>query len=390
MNCKYCGNELKAGAKFCVYCGKEVKKANKFCVHCGKELPEGVDFCIYCGEKVKKEANEEHSLSNESEMVTVKLEPSDEDEMRTVYIDDHSKETTDVVIPGYGSDQSTASGYGNGSSKKLIIILGCIIAALIVVMGILLFQIFRSLSIAGSNSAEVTEETSEETDTEEEDSEEEAEGAEASEETKDSKEDEGDSASSAENQDDPERSGMDGSDDDDSFSDFSNDSVDIGVIEEDQQDEKSVLEEGIHEYEVIIADVSWSEAFQRCLDRGGHLVCFNSPEEYDYVLGLINDMNIDNNRYNLFIGGKRGEGDDYFWVDENGQCVGEGLTESCKNYWLPGEPSLRDESVNVDEYCMDMLYKKKEGRWYWNDVTDDPIGLSDYFSGRMGYICEYQ
>ncbi len=404
MKCRYCGKEIGEDSKFCAFCGKkaeaeaqttEDKKSETAEPETSgekKQEPETAEVETAEVETAEPETSEPET--SEPETVTVKLEYP---ETVTVGLEDTGN-TPEGNIPeassGYGNDHTSSSGGLNDSNKKMIIILCSLIAVMFVAVIILVSNIVSSLKNMSDTEVQAEESGSVVGDEEEEDTEatEATEAVEATEEAGDDHENEGVQSIFGVNQDDMQDHNIEranGSDNAGNADGFSGGAVNIEVADG-EEGRASVLEEGIHKYEVIIADVSWSEAFQRCIDRGGHLVCFNSPEEYNYVLGLIDDMNIDNSHYNLFIGGRRGEGDDYFWVDENGQCVGEGLTESCKNYWLPGEPSLHDDSVNVDEYCMDMLYKKKDGRWYWNDVTDDLIGLSDYFRGRMGYICEYQ
>lgn len=47
------------------------------------------------------------------------------------------------------------------------------------------------------------------------------------------------------------------------------------------------VEEGINSYELIVADVTWSQAYYDCLDRGGHLVRITTDAEYQAILQQI-------------------------------------------------------------------------------------------------------
>lgn len=151
-------------------------------------------------------------------------------------------------------------------------------------------------------------------------------------------------------------------------------------------------ETGIHTYELIVDDVTWTEAYEACMDRGGHLVRINSEEEYLAILQQISKE--DKDKIMFWLGGGRGVPNiyEYHWMYEDGTFGKEVLNEEEPyiTYWLDGEPSFYDESVAQDEWCMNMFYVSKEGRWVWNDVPDDLISIADFYAGRIGYICEYE
>lgn len=145
-------------------------------------------------------------------------------------------------------------------------------------------------------------------------------------------------------------------------------------------------------YELIVADVTWTEAYQDCLKRGGHLVSINSDEEYQEILRQIADEDMGNIKF--WLGGRRDGADsqEYRWINEDGtyERVILNQEEPYVSYWLTGEPSFYDGSASQDEMYMNMFYVSKEKRWVWNDVPDDLIAIAEYYSGTVGYICEYE
>ena len=146
----------------------------------------------------------------------------------------------------------------------------------------------------------------------------------------------------------------------------------------------------IHRYEFIIADVTWSQAFADCKSRGGYLVRINSEEEYQYILKQLDAGSYQ--KIQFFIGGRRDWGSsEHYWADEDDELYGDQINTSsywCSSEWLSGEPSFRD-GANEEEY-LDLLYYKNEGRWTWNDAPNDILAVVPSFSGRIGYICEYE
>lgn len=163
------------------------------------------------------------------------------------------------------------------------------------------------------------------------------------------------------------------------------------VAEEDTKMEEKRDETGIHTYELIVEDVTWSQAYQNCLDKGGYLVRINSDEEYLAILQQIVDE--DKRKIKFWLGGARSsEGsEDYRWVYEDGTYGDIILNEEepCRSYWLSGEPSYSGGEDDVEMY-MNMFYVSKEGRWVWNDVADDLIAVASFYAGTVGYICEYE
>ena len=127
-----------------------------------------------------------------------------------------------------------------------------------------------------------------------------------------------------------------------------------------------------HSYQVFKEDISWSAAQQKCEALGGHLVVINDEDELNEVISMAEQNGISR----VWIGLRRQNGQES-WV--NGQ---DGFVR-----WAKGEPSYVDVNDQVSE---DYVMLWNNNGWAYNDNRNDPC--SDYpafYSGTMGYICEF-
>ena len=131
-------------------------------------------------------------------------------------------------------------------------------------------------------------------------------------------------------------------------------------------------------YEIIRSDVSWTQANEICISKGGHLATITSRDEMIELARMCEQAGI---KY-CWIGG--------YTSVRNGQAFGHWITGEPFDYtaWYPGEPSRNDSDGTPEFYLM--LWKV-EDVWSWNDQRDDLLstGLT-YFIGNIGYICEYE
>ena len=145
-------------------------------------------------------------------------------------------------------------------------------------------------------------------------------------------------------------------------------------------------ESSIHTYEIVMADISWTDACYECLARGGYLARINSPEEYAAVTAQIAAADLENGMF--WLGGCRSNENEYRWLYEDGSASAEILNG--KEYWLEGEPSFYDESTDAEETAVLMFHSSAAAGWVWNDVPDDVLSVAPFYAGKLGYICEYE
>ena len=127
-----------------------------------------------------------------------------------------------------------------------------------------------------------------------------------------------------------------------------------------------------HGYELVVADVSWTEAAQRCQEMGGQLVTINDEEEFNTVIALAEEQGVPR----LWIGCHR----------VNGQLVWEDGTTGYEA-WAKGEPTYVD--IN-DQVAEDYVMLWNNNGWGYNDNRNDPIAdYPQWYSGTVGFVCEY-
>ena len=170
-------------------------------------------------------------------------------------------------------------------------------------------------------------------------------------------------------------------------------------LEQEMQNEKqkasNAEDAGIHRYELIVSDKTWSEAYNDCVNRGGYLAHVNTQEEFDY---LVNQIQEEGKKNVIFwLGASRSEDSDYYhWIDsQSGNYQEENINQNpaYDNFWLEGEPSLQGTDVNgqvMEERYVNMFYRSADERFVWNDAPEDLTVVSDYYKGKIGYICEYE
>lgn len=127
-----------------------------------------------------------------------------------------------------------------------------------------------------------------------------------------------------------------------------------------------------HGYQLVVKDVSWTDAKAECEAMGGHLVVINDAEEFGEVAALADQYGIQK----IWIGGHR----------ENGEMLWEDGSENVYTPWSKGEPSYYDSGDNVPEDYVMMWFNRG---WAFNDSRNDPCrDYPNMYSGKICYICE--
>ena len=152
---------------------------------------------------------------------------------------------------------------------------------------------------------------------------------------------------------------------------------------------------GIHRYQIVVEDCTWYDALSRSSAQGGYLARISSPEEYQYIVDMLNSGGYTN--IHFYLGGRRDDtGVDYYWVNEQNEFMGDCLNSStswCSSYWYQNEPSFRDTGSDANgeiaENVMNLFCVS--GSWYLNDSSDNLAGnYPDLLRGKVGYIIEYE
>ena len=127
-------------------------------------------------------------------------------------------------------------------------------------------------------------------------------------------------------------------------------------------------------YQLFIENVTWEEARDLCVERGGHLVTISDADELATVTDLAETYGVSL----VWIGFYRGEDGAIHWVD------GE---EIDYYIWGDGEPSGHDTDGTAEDYG---LLWHTDGGWIYNDSRNDPVSAyPGIYSGNIAYICEY-
>jgi len=126
-------------------------------------------------------------------------------------------------------------------------------------------------------------------------------------------------------------------------------------------------------YELVIEDVSWTQARDKCMEMGGHLAVVSTAEEFNKIVELAEENGV----RKLWLGCHR--------ID--GQLIWE-TTEQVEFYqWAPGEPSEYDWGDDVAEDYLLLWY---HNGWYYNDSRNDPVAdYPEMYRGQIAYVCEF-
>ena len=154
------------------------------------------------------------------------------------------------------------------------------------------------------------------------------------------------------------------------------------------EDETEHETEQLHKYEIVLKDISWTEAYKEAKSASNkYLVNIDSAKEWELIQSMLEDEKYKNCIF--WIGAvRKGNESDYYWIDNKGSYVGDSLNDNSN--WLTGEPTFYDDDLDLEERYVDIFFYKSENRWVWNDTIDDLVGLFSSYSGKIGYIVEIE
>lgn len=127
-------------------------------------------------------------------------------------------------------------------------------------------------------------------------------------------------------------------------------------------------------YQIVTSDMSWKQARDACVTQGGHLAVISTREEFEEITAMADAQGL---KW-LWIGCRRVDGE-FVWVTDDPVDFSQ---------WAANEPSGWDDFDGVPENYV-MIIRKDDG-WYYNDSRNDPASdYPQYYSGVMGYVCEF-
>lgn len=148
-----------------------------------------------------------------------------------------------------------------------------------------------------------------------------------------------------------------------------------------------------HRYELIVEDLTWTEASKACEEKGGYLATLTSREEFKRVQEQI--VSEEKTAVTFFVGANRAGRFGFGWLEPRkpeGYSMLDLYNALFADFWLDGEPSyegLTEDGREVKEEYVCILYRSVDGRCYLNDVPEDILSAAPSYAGRIGYICEY-
>lgn len=136
-------------------------------------------------------------------------------------------------------------------------------------------------------------------------------------------------------------------------------------------------------FEVVADACSWSDAYTKCVEAGGHLAYIQSDEDLAKILEAANASGL---KF-LWLGGTTAispdntgvipswlNGDSFDYVNQAG-------------LWYAGEPSGRDYTDPDLPYEPYVMLWHVDGKWSLNDNSD--AILEYYRAENIGYVCQY-
>lgn len=158
----------------------------------------------------------------------------------------------------------------------------------------------------------------------------------------------------------------------------------------------SILETGActfagHRYELIQANVTWEEAQELCMEKGGYLATITSPDEQDAVAAQIAEEGKQDISFYVGYRYYKWGGDDFLgarWINADGSFTD---AEHLYNFWEYSAPDYdaRQPREWEDNDCGLVKYYDSTEQIYLFEAPLDLLTVSPEYTDFMGYICEF-
>lgn len=139
-----------------------------------------------------------------------------------------------------------------------------------------------------------------------------------------------------------------------------------------------------HKYEIVTADMTWSEFEALAESKGGHLVTLSDESERSLIAGMFMYTKIENNVF--MVGGSLDSDGTYKWTTDGSN------NKIQDEFWLSGEPSFEGKTESGDTMKEDKvawIYIEGKGDVLM-DVPDNILEAAPSYSGYLSCIIEYE
>ena len=148
-----------------------------------------------------------------------------------------------------------------------------------------------------------------------------------------------------------------------------------------------------HRYELIQEDVvSWKKAQRLCKEKGGYLATITSPDEQDKIAEQIEEEN--KTDVSFYVGYRWNEwvDEEHYssrWINSDGSFTEYGFPHGLWSYDAPDYETGKYE-WDMDYWdCGLIKYYESTNKIYLFYAPEKLLDVSPEYSGKMGYICEY-
>ncbi len=150
-----------------------------------------------------------------------------------------------------------------------------------------------------------------------------------------------------------------------------------------------------HKYELIVQDCSWNDAQKICLEKGGYLATVTCTDEAKVISELIKEEGHTDKAF--FVGYRSCEwvGDTFCsfrWINKDGSY--QEVMPSMYDFWdyhSPGYDYTKNEwSFEGGEQEVGLVkFFEEDGMIYIFDAPDRILNVSPEYTGKLGFVCEY-